>query len=275
MMALGVATGYMQRYPCTAHACLQVLAALYALAELLRLQVLWGPSSVLVPDGYNTALFCRIFTAVTFGFLEPSFLLLALFSCVYSVQVRGRVPSAAMCGSVLDEIQYTTGGQTISGFDMQGRSSSDHPNSNIVFFSLGLSLPFCAAQVVCAGGYMGGGSAGRVLIVISTEFPAKGRCGKRLLPCSTNALDKVLGAAPGSGYSRDNCLGFGRLPPSVGSGALLFAFTNASPRLALSQPAAHLPDCPILCLPCTGPHFSLPALCLLPWSPRCPSHPES
>ena len=33
---------------------------------------------------------------------------------------------------------------------MQGRSSSDHPNSNIVFFSLGLSLPFCAAQIVCA-----------------------------------------------------------------------------------------------------------------------------
>jgi hypothetical protein len=33
---------------------------------------------------------------------------------------------------------------------MQGRSSSDHPNSNIVFFSLGLSLPFCVAQIFCA-----------------------------------------------------------------------------------------------------------------------------
>lgn len=67
---------------------LQVLASLYALSELLRLQVLWGPHSVLVHGGYHAPLMCRIFTALTFGFLEPAFLLLALFSCVYSVQVN-------------------------------------------------------------------------------------------------------------------------------------------------------------------------------------------
>ncbi len=66
----------------------QVLAAFYGLAELLRLQVLWGPHSVLMSGGYQPAMMCRVFTAVTFGFLEPTFLLLALFSCIYSVQVR-------------------------------------------------------------------------------------------------------------------------------------------------------------------------------------------
>ncbi|GAX81263.1 hypothetical protein CEUSTIGMA_g8695.t1 [Chlamydomonas eustigma] len=93
----------------------QILASCYALSELLRLQALWGPNSVMISGGYQAEIMCRLFIAIQFGFLEPSFLLLALFSCVYSVQ---------------------------------GHGARSHPNSNIVFFALGLSLPFCAGQII-------------------------------------------------------------------------------------------------------------------------------
>lgn len=61
---------------------------LLALAQLLRLQVLWGPRSALVPGGFYPAILCRTFTAIVYGLLEPTFLLLALFACLYSVKVR-------------------------------------------------------------------------------------------------------------------------------------------------------------------------------------------
>eukprot|EP00195_Chlamydomonas_chlamydogama_P014080 CAMPEP_0202908950 /NCGR_PEP_ID=MMETSP1392-20130828/47715_1 /ASSEMBLY_ACC=CAM_ASM_000868 /TAXON_ID=225041 /ORGANISM="Chlamydomonas chlamydogama, Strain SAG 11-48b" /LENGTH=399 /DNA_ID=CAMNT_0049598505 /DNA_START=604 /DNA_END=1803 /DNA_ORIENTATION=- len=95
----------------------QVLAALYAAAQILRLQVLWGPESPVISGGYYPTIFCRAYTALAYGLFEPSFLLLALFACIYS---------------------------------LQGKASSVHPNFNIVFFSLGFSLPTCAAQLVCA-----------------------------------------------------------------------------------------------------------------------------
>jgi hypothetical protein len=65
----------------------QIIAALYALSLLLRLQVLWGPQSVLIEGGFYTTLFCRVFTAATYGLLEPAYLLLGLFACLYSIQV--------------------------------------------------------------------------------------------------------------------------------------------------------------------------------------------
>ena len=211
----------------------------------------------LVEDGYNTALFCRIFTAVTFGFLEPSFLLLALFSCVYSVQVRGRVPSAVMCGSVLDEILVDR-----LALDLACRGGALQTTPTPTSCSSASGFPFRSAQLkLCAP--VGTWAAGRVLIAIAPAQNGQGRCGRWLLPYNPNALDKVLGAAPGSGCNRDTCLGFGRFSPSVGSGAQLFAFTNASPRLALSQPAAHLLSVPSSA--CLLPARTSPS-CLVPTS---------
>lgn len=82
----------------------EVLAVGYALAHLLRLQVLWGPASVFRQGGYFPSTFCRVYVAVMYGVFEPGFLLLALFACLYSVQ---------------------------------GRDSSGHPNFNIVMFAAG------------------------------------------------------------------------------------------------------------------------------------------
>ncbi|EFJ45316.1 hypothetical protein VOLCADRAFT_94410 [Volvox carteri f. nagariensis] len=95
----------------------ELLAAGYALAHLLRLQVLWGPASVFKAGGYHPTSLCRVYIAATYGVFEPGFLLLALFACLYSVQ---------------------------------GRDSSKHPNFNIVVFSTALSLPSCAIQLVAA-----------------------------------------------------------------------------------------------------------------------------
>ncbi|GIL83473.1 hypothetical protein Vretimale_11162 [Volvox reticuliferus] len=95
----------------------EVLAAAYALTHLLRLQVLWGPASILQDGGYHATTFCRVYIAATYGVFEPGFLLLALFACLYSVQ---------------------------------GRDSAKHPNFNIVLFSAAFSLPSCAAQLVAA-----------------------------------------------------------------------------------------------------------------------------
>jgi hypothetical protein len=61
----------------------QVLAACYALAQLLRLQLLWAPRGIVMDGGFYPATLCRTYTAVLYGLLEPAFLLLALFACVY------------------------------------------------------------------------------------------------------------------------------------------------------------------------------------------------
>lgn len=95
----------------------EVLAGMYALTHLLRLQVLWGPASVFRQGGYFPNTFCRVYIAATYGIFEPAFLLLALFACHYSVQ---------------------------------GRESTKNPNFNIVLFSAGFSLPSCAGQLVAA-----------------------------------------------------------------------------------------------------------------------------
>ncbi|GLC33732.1 hypothetical protein PLESTB_000109900 [Pleodorina starrii] len=95
----------------------ELLAAAYALAHLLRLQVLWGPASVFKAGGYHPTTFCRVYIAAMYGIFEPGFLLLALFACLYSVQ---------------------------------GRDSARNPNFNIVFFSAAFSLPSAAAQLVAA-----------------------------------------------------------------------------------------------------------------------------
>ena len=94
-----------------------ILAATYALSNLLRLQIFWGPASVFRDGGFYPSTVCRVYTAATYGVFEPAFLLLALFALLYSVQ---------------------------------GRESSPNPNFNIVLFSAGFSLPTCAAQLVAA-----------------------------------------------------------------------------------------------------------------------------
>ena len=65
--------------------CLQILAALYSVSMLLRLQILWSRQSILFSYGFHTDAMCRLYIGVSFGLLEPAFLLLVLFSCMYSV----------------------------------------------------------------------------------------------------------------------------------------------------------------------------------------------
>eukprot|EP00798_Chlamydomonas_sp_ICE-L_P016613 gene16613-22856_t len=54
--------------------------------QVLPLQVLWGPSSIIIEGGFHPEVFCRTFTAASFGLCEPLLMLLALFSCVFSLQ---------------------------------------------------------------------------------------------------------------------------------------------------------------------------------------------
>ncbi|KAI8470397.1 MAG: hypothetical protein J3K34DRAFT_521407 [Monoraphidium minutum] len=112
-------------------ATLQATGALYALALDLRLQartrggggggggVLWSYRSAVIPGGYQVDAMCRLHIGLTFGVLEPAFLLLVLFSCMYTVHKHS------------DEVG---------------------PNPNLFIFALtvGLTLPMCAAQVFAA-----------------------------------------------------------------------------------------------------------------------------
>ncbi|KAG2446792.1 hypothetical protein HYH02_008352 [Chlamydomonas schloesseri] len=100
-----------------ARAFTEVLAVGYAASHLLRLQLLWGPASIIVDGGLQPTTLCRVYIAATYGIFEPGFLLLALFACLYSVQ---------------------------------GRDSAKNPNFNIVLFAAGFSLPSLAAQLVAA-----------------------------------------------------------------------------------------------------------------------------
>jgi hypothetical protein len=50
-------------------------------------QVLWGPDSVFGPGAAYPQPLCRAYIALEYGLLEPVSLLLALFACIYSVQV--------------------------------------------------------------------------------------------------------------------------------------------------------------------------------------------
>lgn len=95
----------------------QIVAAMYMLSLLLRLQVLWGPSSAVIEGGYQPIALCRANLALAYGLLEPAFLLLAVFSCLYSLQGL--------------------------------HHSVKRPNYNIIFYAVGFSLPTCAAQVIC------------------------------------------------------------------------------------------------------------------------------
>lgn len=81
--------------------------------------MLWSYRSALIPGGYQVDPMCRLFIGLTFGFLEPAFLLLVLFSCMYT---------------------------------MQRQSEEVGPNPNLFIFALtvGLTLPMCAAQVFAA-----------------------------------------------------------------------------------------------------------------------------
>ena len=100
----------------------QLLAAGYAVSLILRLQVLWGPHSQLVPGGYHPAVMCRAYVALAYGLFEPLFLLVCFFALYYSLKLHSR--DAGMFGT--------------------------HPNFNIVFLALGFSLPCCVAQLVAA-----------------------------------------------------------------------------------------------------------------------------
>ncbi len=81
-------------------------------------QVLWSYSSALKPGGYNADDACRAYIALSLGLLEPSFLLLVLFSSSFAVNRRGASP--------------------------------DNPNLFILALTVGLTLPMCAAQVFAA-----------------------------------------------------------------------------------------------------------------------------
>jgi hypothetical protein len=98
---------------------LQVVGALLALAQALRLQVLWSYRSVVIPGGYHVDPMCRLYIGLTFGVLEPAFLLLVLFSCMYTVH-------------------------------KQREEVGPSPNLFIFALTLGLTLPMCAAQVFAA-----------------------------------------------------------------------------------------------------------------------------
>lgn len=81
--------------------------------------MLWSYRSAIIPGGYQVDPMCRLYIGLTFGFLEPAFLLLVLFSCMYTVH----------------------------------RNSEEvGPNPNLFIFALtvGLTLPMCAAQVFAA-----------------------------------------------------------------------------------------------------------------------------
>lgn len=82
-------------------------------------QVLWSYRSAIIPGGYQVDPMCRLHIGLTFGFLEPAFLLLVLFSLMYTVNKH---------------------------------SEEAGPNPNLFIFALtvGLTLPMCAAQVFAA-----------------------------------------------------------------------------------------------------------------------------
>ncbi|KAF6260319.1 hypothetical protein COO60DRAFT_1685454 [Scenedesmus sp. NREL 46B-D3] len=86
-------------------ALLQIIAACYALSLDLRLQVLWS---------------AKLYIGLSFGLLEPSFLLLVLFACMYTVH------------------KHTQG------------DPGSNPNLFIFALTVGLTLPMCAAQVFAA-----------------------------------------------------------------------------------------------------------------------------
>jgi hypothetical protein len=96
--------------------CLQLTGALLALSLVLRLQLLWGKSSVLPHQTYRPGALCRLYLAVGLGVCEPVFLLLALFSCLYSLQIT---------------------------------DNKRDPNT-IMVYALGFTVPTCAAQVFAA-----------------------------------------------------------------------------------------------------------------------------
>jgi hypothetical protein len=64
--------------------------------------------------------FCRLYIGLSFGLLEPSFLLLVLFACMYTVH------------------KHTQG------------DPGSNPNLFIFALTVGLTLPMCAAQVFAA-----------------------------------------------------------------------------------------------------------------------------
>lgn len=65
------------------------------------------------------ALPCRLYIGLSFGLLEPSFLLLVLFACMYTVHKHTSDPGS-------------------------------NPNLFIFALTVGLTLPMCAAQVFAA-----------------------------------------------------------------------------------------------------------------------------
>jgi hypothetical protein len=87
---------------------------------LLRLQILWSRVSILFTYGFHTDAMCRLYIGVSFGLLEPAFLLMVLFSCIYSVTPH------------------------------QPPSETSSPNLNIFALAVGLTIPMCAAQVFAA-----------------------------------------------------------------------------------------------------------------------------
>ncbi len=71
------------------------LMCVHVCVSLYTVQVLWGPQSVFLapntaPQWLATAM-CRVYLAVLYGLCEPVSMLLALFACVYSAQVRPAV----------------------------------------------------------------------------------------------------------------------------------------------------------------------------------------
>lgn len=93
-----------------------VSAALFATSQVLRLQVLWGPYSTLLPGGWATAILCRVYIASASGLFMPLYLLTALFSCIFALSSR----------------------------------DPRYPNTSIVAFAIGFTVPTCAAQAFCA-----------------------------------------------------------------------------------------------------------------------------
>ena len=80
---------------------------------------------------------CRLFIGLTFGVLEPAFLLLVLFACFYAARRQHG-----------DDDDYD--GADGGGAGGAGGGDAPRPNLFILALTVGLTLPMCAAQVFAA-----------------------------------------------------------------------------------------------------------------------------
>lgn len=117
--------------------CLQLLAALYSLSLNLRLQLLWSYDSLMInPHGFQTDAMCRVYIGLTFGLLEPAFLLLVLFSCNNILKMPTSHEEYQGAEDMLSPPPETP--------------PRTNPNLRILVWTVALTVPMCALQVFAA-----------------------------------------------------------------------------------------------------------------------------